>query len=166
MLPMLLAGLAGAAQAAPPDVAQLELLDAFQSLCLVDFLSEDALASAAGRAGFERAPVAPAAAENRETAAWTRGGLRMFTTSGQRDPRWQLPPMCGVTAEVSGVRNARALARAVAERSGAFFMSGSPGPEHASLTLVGPDRFVHLGMNRPRHGRASVVLMAYPKGRE
>jgi len=163
--PGLLALLLGAVHGGAAPIAQPELLDVFQSLCLVDDLTEDRLASAAARAGFERVAVEPPGGENRETAAWARGGLRLFTTSGQVDPRWPLPPMCGVTAEVSGLRNWKAFADAVAARSGAVFISGSPGPGNASLTLVG-DRFVHLGMNRSRHGRAAVLLMAYPKDRK
>ncbi|MEA3032160.1 MAG: hypothetical protein QOH86_176 [Sphingomonadales bacterium] len=84
---LLLAALGSGAHPAPPPVTQTLLFDAFMTLCYDRLASPDGLGEAAARAGFVAVPVEPPVAEDRETAAWTKGAIRLFMTSGQKDPR-------------------------------------------------------------------------------
>ena len=157
-LATLLAGLATAASNQPAAVTEGAVAEAFRSLCLET--SASPLPERASRAGFHPAPPSqtlpdgaervatpiaprpsanPGRSDNRETEAFINGSIRLFTTAGQSNPAWPLPPMCGVTADVADERDLEAMILRIMRAVGAMSRSGGSDEEGANVTLVGLD---------------------------
>src|SRR5690349_11309520 len=86
------------AQALEVRVEQAALVETFRSTCLVPQAALGTFAAPTAASGFRSVEVAPTGFEWAETAAWERGGIRLFRMT---DPREQIQrPMCGVSASL------------------------------------------------------------------
>lgn len=124
LLALLLAAPAAQASAAP--VPPLALLEAFRTYC---HQRRGDRRPAALAAGFGPVPIAPAGETGGETAAWEKGGIRLFETSGRADRYLLAPATCGVSANIGAAGDEDALeAQFIAE------------PDYIWMQVTGHDR--------------------------
>ena len=124
LLALLLAAQAAPASAAP--VPPLTLLAAFRTYCHERRGDRQAAALAAG---FGPVAIAPAGDTGGETAAWEKGGIRLFEMSGRADRYLLAPAICGVSANIGAAGDDDALE--------ALFVAE---PDYIWMQVTGHDR--------------------------